>query len=404
MKESLKEIQTTAFDYSLPDDRIAKYPLHERDQSKLLVYNNKNIQQDSFCNLAEYLPRNSHIILNNTRVIHARLIFRKTSGSKIEVFLIEPHAPQDYVVSFSKTRSVIWKCIIGNLKKWKDDTLEIRIPSLDTSLKAVKKSATNVEVVVEFQWDKDLSFAQVVELCGEVPLPPYLNRAPEKNDSITYQTVYANKNGSVAAPTAGLHFTQRVFDSLSKKNIDTSYITLHVGAGTFKPVKTNLAIEHEMHAEHFFVDLKVLKRLYMQKGNRIVVGTTTLRTLESIYWLGVKALRNELNESNFISQWEVYNLSDEIEVNVALEALISHMVCKKSEVLEAQTQLMILPGYKIRMANSLITNYHQPKSTLLFLVAAFMGEEWKKAYSYALENGFRFLSYGDSMLIINDLK
>jgi S-adenosylmethionine:tRNA ribosyltransferase-isomerase len=389
------------FDYRLPDERIAKHPLVERDRSKLLLYNKESIGDDIFINIASYLPENSLVLFNNTKVVQARLLFKRSTGAQIEVFLLEPISPFDYVLSFATTTKVIWKCIVGNLKKWKEEELMMPIPKSKSTLCAKRIRNLTEGIEIELSWnDTSLSFARIVELCGNIPIPPYLNRLADSNDKDRYQTIYARPEGSVAAPTAGLHFTDKVFKSLEKKSIDIEYLTLHVGAGTFKPVKAINIVDHEMHTEHFIVKKSTIQKLLDHKGKRVVVGTTSLRTLESIYWLGVKVIQGKLKEHLVVSQWEPYELPDNICIDDALNALVSYMESKNVDWLSASTQILIVPGYNVRMVDGLITNYHQPKSTLLLLVAAFIGEDWKKVYEYALTNDFRFLSYGDSSLLM----
>lgn len=399
--KQFENIHISDFDYPLPDIRIAKHPLDERDRSKLLLYKGSSITEDIFTNISDYLPENSLILFNNTKVVQARLLFRRATGAQIEVFLLEPIAPSDYVLSFSSNTRVLWKCIVGNLKKWKEEVLQMPIPNTSSSLFAKRIKTLSEGIEIELSWDDtSLSFARIVELCGNIPIPPYLNRDAESEDKERYQTIYAKPEGSVAAPTAGLHFTDSVFKSLKDKNIDIEYVTLHVGAGTFKPVKADCISDHEMHSEHLIVKKSTVEKLLNHKGKRVVVGTTSLRTLESIYWLGVKAIEGKLNEHLFVSQWEPYGLSQNISTDDALKALEAFMIDKKIDYLFASTQILIVPGYKIRMADALITNYHQPKSTLLLLVAAFIGDDWKRVYSYALSHDFRFLSYGDSSLLM----
>jgi S-adenosylmethionine:tRNA ribosyltransferase-isomerase len=389
------------FDYRLPDEQIAKHPLVERDKSRLLLYNKESIGDDIFLNIANYLPENSLVLFNNTKVVQARLLFKRSSGAQIEIFLLEPISPFDYVLSFATTTKVLWKCIVGNLKKWKEEELMMPIPNSKSILCAKRIRNLTEGIEIELSWnDTSLSFARIVELCGNIPIPPYLNRLADSNDKDRYQTIYARPEGSVAAPTAGLHFTNNVFKSLEHKNIDIEYLTLHVGAGTFKPVKANNIADHEMHTEHFIIKKSTIQKLLDHKGKRIVVGTTSLRTLESIYWLGVKVIEGKLNEQLLVSQWEPYELPDNICVDEALKALVSYIDSKNVDWLSASTQILIVPGYNIRMADGLITNYHQPRSTLLLLVAAFIGKDWKKVYEYALANDFRFLSYGDSSLLM----
>jgi len=402
--QQLESIRISDFDYHLPDEKIAKHPLDERDKSKLLLYKKSSIDEDVFINLAEYLPANSLILFNNTKVVQARLLFKRATGAQIEVFLLEPIIPFDYVISFASTTKVVWKCIVGNLKKWKEVELQMPIPTTTSILSAKRIKNLSEGVEIELSWDDStLNFARIVELCGNIPIPPYLNRDAEQDDKERYQTIYAKPEGSVAAPTAGLHFTKKVFESLKRKNIDIEYVTLHVGAGTFKPVKADSIKEHEMHTEHFIVKRSTLDKLLKNKGKRIIVGTTSLRTLESIYWLGVKAIEGKLNNQLSVSQWEPYELAQNISVDDSLKALESFMSDQMFDYLSASTQILIVPGYNIRMADALITNYHQPKSTLLLLVAAFIGEDWKEVYNYALSHNFRFLSYGDSSLLMKNV-
>jgi len=396
----VKRISITNFDYALPEEKIAKHPLSERDSSKLLIYNKNEIQVDKFYNIAHYLPPKSLLILNNTKVVRARLRFKKISGALIEVFLIEPIAPSEYEMSFSSKSSVVWKCIVGNLKRWKQNELQMAIPENGGILTARQIKRLTEGVEIEFSWNNSsLTFAEIVEVCGITPIPPYLNRESDDIDTYRYQTIYADPEGSVAAPTAGLHFTPKVFESLSQINIDPHYITLHVGAGTFKPVASATLENHEMHTEHFFVDIELVKKLYQNKEPVVCVGTTTLRALESIYWLGVKVKEGLLDDSYYVSQWEPYELNSNTRADEAFKALYEYMSEKGISTLTASTQIIIVPGYEIKTCNALITNFHQPRSTLLLLVAAIVGNDWKRIYQYALDNGFRFLSYGDSNLL-----
>ncbi len=396
----VKRISITDFDYVLPEERIAKHPLSERDSSKLLIYNKNEIQVDKFYNIAHYLPPKSLLILNNTKVVRARLRFKKESGALIEVFLIEPITPSEYEMSFSSKSNVVWKCIVGNLKRWKQNELQMAIPENGGILTARQIKRLTEGVEVEFSWNNSsLTFAGIVELCGITPIPPYLNRESDDIDTYRYQTIYADPEGSVAAPTAGLHFTPKVFESLSQINIDTHFITLHVGAGTFKPVASATLENHEMHTEHFFVDIETVKKLYQNKEPVVCVGTTTLRAMESIYWLGVKVKEGLLDDSYYVSQWEPYELNSNTMADEAFKALYEYMSEKGISTLTASTQIMIVPGYEIKTCNALITNFHQPRSTLLLLVAAIVGNDWKRIYQYALDHGFRFLSYGDSNLL-----
>lgn len=390
------------FDYELPDERIAKHPLGQRDASKLLVVRNGQMLETQFSQIAQHLPSGSFLMLNNTKVVRARLRFTKTSGANIEIFLIEPVAPADYAVSFAEHHRVKWKCLVGNLKRWKDEPLMLHLPEHNTTITANKSAIYSDGVEVDFSWDNvALSFAQVVELCGEVPIPPYLNRRSEQRDNADYQTIYARPEGSVAAPTAGLHFTPQVFEQLAQRNVHPHYITLHVGAGTFRPMKSEHVGEHEMHSEHFFAERSLIEDYLKSDGVKIAVGTTTLRSMESLYWLGVKAHRRMLNDSLFVGQWEPYSI-EPVSVEQSMRALLNLMDERATDVLAASTQIMITPGYRVRTANALVTNFHQPRSTLLVLVSALLGERWREVYSYALNHDFRFLSYGDSSLLFFD--
>ncbi|MBE9466775.1 MAG: S-adenosylmethionine:tRNA ribosyltransferase-isomerase [Bacteroidetes bacterium] len=402
-----KDILIDSFTYDLPSEKIAKFPLDKRDESKLLVYKNKTVSQDHFKNIDNYLKENSLLVFNNTKVIQARLIFHKETGARIEIFCLEPLDPSDFSLAFQKTKKCKWKCIVGNLKKWKDKNLSrtFQFNEKEYILTANKIDSNNSSQEIEFSWNnKELTFSDVLEAIGEIPIPPYLNRESEESDKKQYQTIYSKHNGSVAAPTAGLHFTNDVFDKLKKKNIDFAELTLHVGAGTFKPVKSQTIGEHEMHTEHIFINIDTLQQLINNIGKITVVGTTSVRTLESLYWLGVKILEpNNIEPEDLkITQWEVYDLNQNISTLDALKAVHKYMIDKERITLSSTTQIIIVPGYKFRVINYLITNFHQPQSTLLLLISAFVGDDWKKIYDYALNNNFRFLSYGDSCLLIND--
>lgn len=396
-----ENIRIEDYSYNLPDEKIAKYPLQERDQSQLLVYNQGDISKDNFINLNNYIDSDSTLVFNNTKVIQARLAFNKSTGAKIEIFCLEPIEPADYNLAFQETEKLKWKCIVGNLKKWKSGKLSKRISVENTEidLQAERISSDANSHIIEFTWNNDsINFSQILENVGVTPIPPYLNRESETIDKDRYQTIYSKLKGSVAAPTAGLHFTERTLEKLKQKNISIAEVTLHVGAGTFKPVKTETIDEHEMHTEHFIINKKTIENL--KKANKIVaVGTTSVRTIESIYWLGVKLLTNQSFESH-ISQWEAYKLENNISKIDALNAIVQFMDSKNIDQIDASTQIMIFPGYTFKMVDVLITNFHQPKSTLLLLIAAFIGENWKNAYDFALNNEFRFLSYGDSSILI----
>lgn len=412
MNSSPKQLQIKDFDYNLPDEKIAKHPLAERDASKLLIYKHGEIKTDNFIHLAGYLPENALIIFNNTKVVEARLLFKKPSGTTIEIFCLEPAGDYaDITTAMLQHEHVLWKCLAGNAKKWKDEILVKQLlhngKEIELSAKKLSRQAENF--IIEFSWnDEQLSFAEVLHIAGVIPLPPYMHRDAEEDDKKRYQTVYAKYDGSVAAPTAGLHFTDNVFEKLSAKKIERDFVTLHVGAGTFKPVKTETIEAHEMHSEFFEVSLELIKKLMAKSSNKIIaVGTTSLRTLESLYWMGVKtrqrsAVSGQQNipiDGITIHQWDVYELDAEnIPVEDALRALVEWMTVHKLDKLIAKTQIIIAPPYKLKVADILITNFHQPKSTLLLLVAAVIGNDWKKVYDYALNNNFRFLSYGDSCL------
>lgn len=398
-------IRISEYDYDLPDSRIARYPLEQRDLSKLLIYRDGNISENVFSGLSQYLRNYDLLVVNNTRVIHSRLIFRKNTGALIEIFCLEPHEPSDYQLALQTTQTCQWKCIAGNLKKWKEGPLvkEIDSPLGIVKLEASKKAHLNNHLIVEFTWDRELTFAQLLELTGETPIPPYLNRESEEIDKERYQTVYSLREGSVAAPTAGLHFTDKVFEQLKAKNIATSNVTLHVGAGTFKPVQTEYVKEHEMHSEFFTVSQTTLENL-MKNDQLVAVGTTSLRTLESLYWLGIK-LKNTRPKADMpdLSQWEAYQMNSKMTYGQAMETVLDYMQKNGLDAFSARTSMMILPGYQIKSAKALVTNFHQPKSTLLLLVSAFIGSDWKKVYTFALGNNFRFLSYGDSSLLFRVL-
>ncbi len=392
------------FTYNLPDEKIAKYPLTNRDDSKLLIYNDGAITQSNYHQISKQIPSNTLMVFNNTKVVEARLIFTKETGSTIEIFCLEPAAIYaDITTAMLQKNKVLWKCLVGGAKKWKQEILYKQHDVLQC-FQAKKIEQKKDCFLIEFSWENnDVSFAEVLHLLGEIPLPPYLNRAVEAEDKNTYQTVYAIHDGSVAAPTAGLHFTEKIFSTFKEKNIQQSYITLHVGAGTFKPVKAQTMQDHEMHQEFFEVSLSFINQLIENLNNNIIaVGTTSLRTIETLYWMGVKALSDnkiQTIEDLQIYQWDAYNLPQQYSVSDALNALKKFMLLHNMEVLFAKTQIIIAPPYQLKVANALITNFHQPKSTLLLLVAAILQNNWKNVYHYALENNFRFLSYGDGSLL-----
>lgn len=401
MDQSYKNICIEDYDYLLDDNRIAKYPLEKRDSSKLLIYKNETISRSTFNLIDNEFESNDLLIYNNTKVIQARLNFFKKSGAKIEVFLLNPVNPTDYQLAFVQTHKSTWNCIVGNIKRWKGDILRIDVPKYDLSLEASMLSRTADGALVNFSWpDKGISFAQIVEEIGQVPIPPYLNRSPEDEDKQRYQTVYANPEGSVAAPTAGLHFTDQILKQILSKGVTFGEVTLHVGAGTFKPVKSDTIGGHEMHTEQIIITRNLVEKLTASKGKICAVGTTSLRTLESLYWLGVKLLNsyNTITEP-FVGQWDPYTYNINFSKKESLNAIIRYMDENSLENLSAKTQMIILPGYNFKIVDTLVTNFHQPRSTLLLLVAAFIGENWKQVYQYALDNDFRFLSYGDSSIL-----
>ena len=402
----MKNITINDFDYDLPEDRIAQYPVSERDNSRLLLFDGQNISSDIFRNIEKYLPGDSLLVFNNTRVIRARLLFQKPSGANIEVFCLEPLSPCGYESSFSSKGPVEWKCIVGNLKKWKSGFLIMRfsVDNKEFELIAERVCQEGEAWRIRFEWNNStISFSEVIQASGHIPLPPYINRKEENEDSERYQTVYSVVKGSVAAPTAGLHFTEAVLDRLSERGIKKTDITLHVGAGTFQPVRAGNIADHEMHCEHFFVTIDTIHDLIENQGRIIAVGTTSVRTIESLYWLGVEAIRKIKNglAGNPIDQWQPYKEDQDLPVKDSLNALAGYMVKNQLSVIAASTRIMIVPGYKFRMINGIITNFHQPRSTLLLLISAWTGDSWREIYKYALDNGFRFLSYGDSSLLIN---
>ena len=407
-----QEIQISDYNYELPDERIAKFPKEQRDHSKLLLYRQGEVGEDVFYNLPKYLPKGALMVMNNTRVIQARLHFRKTNekgentGALIEIFLLEPAQPADYEQMFQTTDRCSWLCLVGNLKKWKEGALirqlEIRNEKLD--IKATRRGEHGTSQWIDFEWDNaSISFAEILDAMGELPIPPYLNRETQESDLTTYQTVYSKIKGSVAAPTAGLHFTDAVLSELNACGIECEELTLHVGAGTFRPVKSATIGEHEMHTEYIAVRRHTIERLIAHEGRAIAVGTTSVRTLESLYYMGLKVLTNpEIKEEDLhVSQWEPYNVQlSTFNIKRVLQALLDWMIRHELTVLHSSTQIIIAPGYDYHIVKMLITNFHQPQSTLLLLVSAFVKGDWHKIYDYALSHDFRFLSYGDSSLLI----
>ena len=404
-----RHIRIRDFSYDLPDSRIAKYPLPERDKSRLLVYEHGNISQDTFTQLPHYLPKDALMVFNNTRVIRARLHFNKQTGARIEIFLLEPDFPADYEQNFSSKHACSWLCLVGGLKKFNVSTLtkRIEVNGESVEIEAAYKEPVGTSHRIRFQWTGQATWAEILEAMGELPIPPYLNRDAEESDLRTYQTVYGKVKGSVAAPTAGLHFTDRVLAEIHNLGIEREEVTLHVGAGTFRPVKSEEIGQHDMHTEHIAVKRDTIQRLLKHGCQAIAVGTTSVRTLESLYYMGVKALGLDSGEETGdamelgVPQWMPYGCSpDSPSTEQALKSLLDYMDRHELDVLHSCTQIIIAPGYRYRIVKMMVTNFHQPQSTLLLLVSAFVGEDWRKIYDYALANDFRFLSYGDSSLLI----
>jgi len=402
------QISIQDYSYHLPEEKIALHPLAQRDASRLLIYQEGKITENIFANIASLLPEETLLVFNNTKVINARLRFKKPTGAAIEIFCLEPQGDiTEYSTVMAATGQSQWKCLVGGAAKWKDEELHknISIDGKPVVLKASMINKLSDAYSIQLSWSPAAySFAAVIEAAGDTPLPPYIKRNTDNEDNSRYQTIFAQEDGSVAAPTAGLHFTEAIFTKLAERNISKTFVTLHVGAGTFKPVKAAIMQDHEMHAEYFDVDEKNIRQLKNNIGNIAAVGTTSLRTIESLYWLGVKAFLNPGEKKLGLQQWDVYQeplLSCAIQPADALDALLVWMQQKNTSHVFTQTQLLIAPGYRFRMANILITNFHQPQSTLLLLVAAAIGEDWKKMYDYALQNDFRFLSYGDGNLIFD---
>jgi len=399
-----RHIRISDYNYPLPDERIAKFPIAQRDHSKLLVYHKGEVSQDVFYHLPDYLPKGALMVFNNTKVIQARMHFRKDTGALIEVFLLEPAEPTDYELMFQTTGHCAWYCLVGNLKKWKEGTLtrEIEIKGQKVVVKATRGELHGTSHRIDFSWDGDLSFAELIDAMGELPIPPYLNRETQESDKTTYQTVYSKIKGSVAAPTAGLHFTPEVLADIDAHGIDCEELTLHVGAGTFKPVKSEEIEGHEMHTEYISVRRDTIQKLIRHDACAIAVGTTSVRTLESLYYMGLKVMQNpDLSEEQLhVQQWEPYDAPSSVTALESLKALDAWMEAHHLEVLHSSTQIIIAPGYDYHIVKMLVTNFHQPQSTLLLLVSAFVKGDWHKIYDYALANDFRFLSYGDSSLLI----
>ena len=404
-----KDISISDFTYHLPEEKIAAFPLTERDASKLLLYKDGVISQDIYKNIAAHIPEKSLLVFNNTKVIQARILFKKATGGVIEIFCLEPYQEMnEYNVVMNKKKSVKWKCMIGGAGKWKGGPLSKKsaISNQVPEIKATVIEKLSDTYVIEFSWQPaDYTFAEVLGLFGDMPLPPYIKRKANIQDKERYQTIYAKQQGSVAAPTAGLHFTENILRDLEEKNIIKSYITLHVGAGTFKPVKAKTLHGHEMHSEWMEVSFETIQLLLNNAGNTIIAtGTTSLRTIESLYWIGVKTMLNPAikNDELIIRQWDVYELplsATKFSASASLQSLLQWMKKNNQQRILTATQILIAPGYQYKIANAIITNFHQPQSTLLLLVAAAVGDDWKKIYNYAMENDFRFLSYGDGSLL-----
>ena len=404
MKDT-KHIKISEFNYPLPDERIAKFPLSVRDESKLLVYRQGEVSEDRFTSLPDYLESGEMMVFNNTKVIQARLHFRKETGALIEVFCLEPIEPNDYVLSFQQTQKCSWLCMVGNLKKWKEGALkrEVKVKGRTITLTATRGECRGTSHWIDFEWnDNTLTFADVLEAVGELPIPPYLNRETQESDKQTYQTVYSKIKGSVAAPTAGLHFTERVLKALDDKGIDREELTLHVGAGTFKPVKSEEIEGHEMHTEYISVNRRTIEKLIAHGGKTIAVGTTSVRTLESLYYIGILIHQNpEANQEELhVKQWMPYEPHPALTPVESLQGILTYLDRHGMEALHTSTQIIIAPGYEYKIVKKIVTNFHQPQSTLLLLVSAFVKGDWKKIYDYALSHDFRFLSYGDSSLLI----
>jgi S-adenosylmethionine:tRNA ribosyltransferase-isomerase len=390
--------------YNLPDERIAKYPISPRDSSKLLVYKAGKISSSKFLNLVNHLPERTHLIFNNTKVIPARLYFQKKTGAKIEIFLLEPISPSNIISQVMESKDkVAWKCMVGNKKKWKDEVLELKILFQNTEFSLNASFDNRDENIINFTWQPEVSFAEIVKAIGEIPLPPYLSRKTEKEDSVNYQTVYSKFDGAVAAPTAGLHFTEKVFEQLRNANIQSSFITLHVGAGTFQPVKVENAMEHHMHSEQMVFSKVFIESLLISNESIIPVGTTSMRSLESLFWYGIKIMESK----NLIVPFKIETFDPYIKRSLpvvtkkkSILAILEYMTLNRLDMLTGDTEIFIFPGYKLRMCDGIITNFHQPKSTLLLLISALTGDKWKEIYSYAMKKNFRFLSYGDSSLLL----
>ena len=406
MVTKTQQISIEDYNYSLPDERIAKFPLPKRDESKLLLYRDGKVSESVFKHITDYLPEGSLMVFNNTRVIQARLLFQRATGAQIEVFCLEPIAPNDYVLSFQQTEHCAWLCMIGNLKKWKEGTLsrEMIIKGQTVTLTATRGECCGTSHWIDFRWNNsEITFADILEVFGELPIPPYLNRETEESDKETYQTVYSKIKGSVAAPTAGLHFTERVLSALKNKGIELEELTLHVGAGTFKPVKSEEIEGHEMHTEYISVSRHTIEQLITHGGHCVAVGTTSVRTLESLYYIGVTLATHPdaTSEELVVRQWMPYeDANNRLTPTEALQNILDYLDKHQLNTLITATQIIIAPGYEFKVVKGIVTNFHQPKSTLLLLISAFVKGDWKNIYDYALGHDFRFLSYGDSSLLL----
>ncbi len=430
MFQEVQQIRIEDYNYDLPDERIAKFPLKNRDASKLLVYNKGEISESKFSSIPDFLPDDSLLVFNNTKVIQARMQFAKPTGAQIEIFCLEPHQPNDYALAFQQTESCEWKCMVGNSKKWKEGKLTLEVQTQDfvqthgraSLLISAERISSDIRAnvwannhsplpkqpqqtpIIRFSWNNSaINFAELLDMIGELPIPPYLHRDTTEKDKTTYQTVYSKIKGSVAAPTAGLHFTPSVFDALQQKGIETEELTLHVGAGTFQPVKSDEIKDHTMHSEVISVTASTIEHLLQKLGKITAVGTTSVRTLESLYYMGLHLESNPAATAKdlTITQWTPYNTEANISTQKALENILAYLKKNELNSLQASTQILIAPGYEFKVVKNLISNFHQPKSTLLLLISAYLKGDWKRIYDYALENDFRFLSYGDSSLLIN---
>lgn len=405
MVTKTQQISIEDYNYSLPDERIAKFPLPKRDESKLLLYRDGKVSESVFKHITDYLPEGSLMVFNNTRVIQARLLFQRATGAQIEVFCLDPAAPHDYELIFQQTEACNWICLIGNAKKWKEPVLsrEISVAGQTVRLSAEKVQSYGETHQIRFSWDGGFSFAEVLDAAGELPIPPYLHRKTEESDLKTYQTVYSKIKGSVAAPTAGLHFTPEVLADLDAKGFGREELTLHVGAGTFKPVKSETIEGHEMHTEYISVRRSTIERVMQNFGKIIAVGTTSVRTLESLYYIGVTLATHPdaTSEELIVRQWMPYeDANNRLTPAEALQNILDYLDKHQLNTLITATQIIIAPGYEFKIVKGIVTNFHQPKSTLLLLISAFVKGDWKNIYDYALGHNFRFLSYGDSSLLL----